>query len=112
MSSGGSLGCFGFGTRRDTNKHEWCEALQLWSRGLDGGHLAADVAVGFGLAFVDGVSAGDEKLAEVFPTKADVKGLLGRGDDEVYAACLIKDLDAEGSGDVEPAVGVYAKATY
>ena len=75
-------------------------------------HLANDVAVGFGGAPVDHVAAGDEQLAEILATGADIVRRLRRGDDEIHAPCLIEHLDAERGGDIEPAVGVHAEAAH
>lgn len=83
--------------------------LQLWCGRFDRCLLAADDAMDFRWALIDRVSAGDEELAEVFATEADILGRLRRGDDEVHPACLIADLDAERGGDVETALGVNAE---
>jgi len=64
----------------------------------------------FRWAFVDRVSAGNEKLAEVLAAEADILGRLRRGDDEVDPARLIANLDAEGGGDIEAAFAVHAEA--
>ena len=84
--------------------------LELRGSGFDRGLLAADDAVGLGGALVDLVAAGDEDRRKVLAAEADVVGLLRGGDDEVHAAGLVADLDAQRGGDVEPAVGVHAEA--
>lgn len=84
--------------------------LQLRCGRLDRCHLAADVAVGFGGAFVDFVAAGDEEFAEVLAAEADVVRLLRSGDYEVHSASLIADLNAARGGDVETACCVHAEA--
>ena len=95
--------------------------LQLRRRGLNRGHLAADVAVGLSGAFVDLVATGDEEFAEVFAAEADIADIetgicmkriwfaRRHGYNEVHPSCLIADLQPGGSREVNPAIRVHTQ---